>query len=159
MCYRIFVALWHSKYLADNPHAKERWEDMGVITMFVDAIPTMDDGEGEADDGADAGSDELVFTEGRTGARRNAGHSVISLRISCPRVGLKLLNKHDKHAGLGAAAADSGPVADKLAGEAPKRGADVLAVVLEGIHFYMPSAHQLKLEVCPEGDVGMLSSG
>lgn len=143
MCYRTFVALWHSQYLARNPDIKDRWESaMSVITNFVDAIPTMEE---EVDQEA------IDAQEEDGGASEKAAASIISVRIFCPRVGLKVVNRHVATAPASAVGVGTGWSAAMAAEEAARkhqrRTADVMLIVLEGLHFHMPTMHHMSTEV------------
>lgn len=191
MCYRTFVALWHSSQLRKNSDAWLRWrEAMGVITNFVDAIPTteLDDEE----DGSEqlppqqaagltpaapasqlpgglagsclpqaAGVQEGSMGKGQQQHRKASMHSVLSLRITCPRAGIKLINRiaAPDEAAVETFLSACGPAWEKslrsamgygayaLGGPRTERRADVLALMVEGITFTMPTAHHLTLEV------------
>ncbi|GLC63390.1 hypothetical protein PLESTF_000031200 [Pleodorina starrii] len=150
MCNRTFVALWHSSKLRD-PKAKAQWlEAMGVITNFVDAIPTVDEDE-EPDSGAAVGF-AAAAVEGSGGnsagrIHRAATATQISLGIFCPRLGLKLINKHAAAPGLSTVlggAAESAEAASRSG--TSKHPADVLAVMLEDIRFAMPDVYRISVQ-------------
>ncbi|GFR40090.1 hypothetical protein Agub_g638, partial [Astrephomene gubernaculifera] len=147
MCYRTFVALWHSEYLARTPGVKERWEAaLSVITNFVDALPTTE--EVDEDEGLDAtNADSRPAGDGNSYTASRSSPSAFNLRIVCPRLGLKLVNKHEV-VPAASVKPGAGPSAtgEQLTPQDAKRSVDVLLVVLEGIRFSMPSVHHMALE-------------
>ncbi len=191
MCYRAFVALWHSSQLRKNSDAWLRWrEAMGVITNFVDAIPTTElddeeDGPEQPPQQQAAGVPAAHLPSGLAGGglpqaagvqegslgkgqqqqqqqqhRKASMHSVLSLRVTCPRAGIKLVNRitaMDETAVENFLSA-CGPAWEKSlrsamgygayapGGPRAERRADVLALMVEGITFTMPTAHHLTLE-------------
>ncbi|GIL45735.1 hypothetical protein Vafri_2897, partial [Volvox africanus] len=152
MCNRTFVALWHSDWLARSHDTKARWlEAMDVITNFVDAIPTMDEEEEEPSNSVAVGEDGTDVAHSRKSVdpisgriQRAPAATQISLAIDCPRLGLKLINKQCLSSTVvGLQGAKDKPA---VASEVTKVPADVLAIMLEGIHFSMPDIYRIDLQ-------------
>ncbi|EFJ52491.1 hypothetical protein VOLCADRAFT_86643 [Volvox carteri f. nagariensis] len=149
---RAFVALWHSVRLAPSCDARTRWLDaMDVIANFVDAIPTMDEiGEGSdsmptPEVGKATADRSSATASGRVHRAQTAAQ--ISLGVSCPRLGLKLVNKQLLRASSSATTGPAGANVESAAtSESIKQPADVLAVMLEGIHLCMPDTYRINLQ-------------
>ena len=135
LVYRTFVALQHSRALREQPEVRQQWLGiMDVLSVFVDALPTMDEDE----------------TTSPATAQRTGG---VSFRLECPRLGIKLINRSPA-TGVGgvaamamaaAAAAGSSRVDGGGAPPPPPRPrAEVVALLLQGLNINIPDVYHLR---------------
>ncbi|KAF5841312.1 hypothetical protein DUNSADRAFT_13584 [Dunaliella salina] len=156
MVYRTFVALQHSRYLAQHAEAYQQWEMvLDMLSMFVDALPLMDD------------EDNL------------SQPSAVSVSVECPKVGMTLVTLCDvetapptekilatatKRPGAAAptAAAGGAAAAGAAAGGAsgvaqqgqpdgtqpswPPKKLSYISLAVNGVSFVLPNVHQLKMQ-------------